>query len=314
MMNNEQSINYITPSSGNAQQYAFQQMVENSLDIIIKVSLSGHYTYVNPTFCHLYGMRAEDLLGRHYAEDVVEEDREMVNEFFNKLFTPPYTVRFVHRENTINGVRRLEWSGKGLMNAQGELAEFVGVARDVTDRLDLIDQLAEQAYHDDLTGLANRRFLIQHAHIELERIKRYHYPLSLLMVDIDHFKMVNDQHGHPAGDAILKQLSSLMRGALREHDLVARIGGEEFAVLLHETSLETAIIIAEKLRVTVEKNEFSISKNLAIPLTISIGIATAIEVGNDFEKLMQQADSRLYHAKSHGRNQTSPASKAEAVI
>ncbi|OYY94667.1 MAG: hypothetical protein B7Y32_07905 [Methylophilales bacterium 16-45-7] len=264
----------------------FRSMIENSLDLIIKVNLSGHYTYVNPAFCALYGTNAEDLLGRHYSDDVHEDDRAMVDEFFSKLLAPPHTVSFIHRENTVLGVRRLEWTGKGIMNAQGELVEFVGIARDVTDRLDLIDKLAEQAYHDELTGLG---------------------PLSLFILDIDHFKIVNDHYGHPSGDIVLKQLSLLMKDALREHDLIVRIGGEEFAVLLPEADLAGAIVIAERLREAVAHHAFEILHGLRISLTISIGVASTSDIAHDFEKLMQEPDVRLYRAKSLGRNQVVPA-------
>lgn len=298
--------NFATQQS-NQPEIDYRCMVENSLDLIIKVNLSGHYTYVNPAFCALYGTSAEDLLGRHYSADVVEEDRAMVDEFFNKLFLPPYSVSFIHRENTAHGVRRLEWTGKGLTNAQGELVEFVGIARDVTDRLDLIDKLAQQAFHDDLTGLANRRFLMQQAHLELTRAVRYQYPLSLCMLDIDHFKTINDQYGHLSGDIVLKKLSLVMKQLLREHDLIGRIGGEEFAVLLPETDLQGAIVIAERLRQEVEQNTFSVLHDKTITLTISIGVASSTEVVQDFEKLWHESDVRLYQAKSLGRNQIFPA-------
>lgn len=162
----------------NPPQTDFRSIVENSLDFMIKVDLTGHYTYVNPAFCALYGISAQTLIGRHYSQDVLEEDRAMVDEFFNKLFLPPYNVHFTHRENTVHGVRCLEWTGKGITNAQGQLLEFVGIARDVTERLDLINKLARQAHQDDLTGLANRRFLMQQANIESDRAKRYQYPIS----------------------------------------------------------------------------------------------------------------------------------------
>lgn len=287
----------------------YRDMVENSLDLIIKVNLSGHYTYVNPAFCALYATTPEALLGRHYADDVVEEDRTMVDEFMSKLFTPPYTVSFTHRENTAQGVRRLEWTGKGLTNAAGELVEFVGIARDVTDRLDLIDKLAQQANHDDLTGLANRRFLMQQARLELARAIRYQYPLSLLMLDIDHFKKVNDQHGHLSGDMVLKQLGQELKLFLREHDLVGRIGGEEFVMLLPETSLDDATAIAERLRQSVEKLTLSILNEQAITITVSIGVASAMEEEQNLDNIWQTADERLYQAKTSGRNRviTAPA-------
>jgi len=293
---------------------SFRHMVENSLDLIIKVSLTGHYTYVNPAFCALYGLRAEDLLGRHYADDVVEEDRSMVDEFFSQLFIAPYKVTFTHRENTVHDVRRLEWTGKGLTNDYGELVEFVGIARDVTDRLDLIDKLAQQANHDDLTGLANRRFLMQQASLELARAERYQYPLSLFMLDIDHFKKVNDQYGHVSGDMVLKQLSQEMQFFLREHDLVGRIGGEEFAVLLPETSLQAATVIAERLRQVIENSSFTIMHNLTIQLTISVGVTCSSEGEHDLEKQWHQADLRLYQAKSTGRNRVVTAESAGAAL
>lgn len=286
----------------------YRDMVENSLDLIIKVNLSGHYTYVNPAFCALYGTTPEALLGRHYADDVVEEDRTMVDEFMSKLFTPPYTVSFTHRENTAQGVRRLEWTGKGLTNAAGELVEFVGIARDVTDRLDLIDKLAQQANHDDLTGLANRRFLMQQARLELARAIRYQYPLSILMLDIDHFKKVNDLHGHLSGDMVLKQLGRELKLFLREHDLVGRIGGEEFVMLLQETSLDEATAIAERLRQSVEKLTLSILNEQTITITVSIGVASAMEEEQNLDNIWHTADERLYQAKTLGRNRVITAS------
>lgn len=280
----------------------FRNMIEHSLDLIIKVNLTGHYTYVNPAFCALYATTPEALLGRHYSDDVLEDDRVMVDAFFNKLYEPPHIVRFTHREKTADGIRYLEWTGKGITNANGELVEFVGIARDVTDRLDLIERLSQQAYHDELTGLANRRFLSQQAHLELDRAKRYQYPLSLFMLDIDLFKNVNDTYGHLAGDSVLKQLSQLMKDALREYDMIARIGGEEFAVLLPETNLAEAIVIAERLRQAVMGCKFSIQQSHPLKMTVSIGIASTSDLGHDFEILLHEADKRLYQAKIAGRN------------
>ena len=136
---------------------------------------------------------------------MVAEDRAMVDRIYEPSYLyHPILPALRIEKILLYGVRHLEWTGKGLTNAAGELTEFVGVARDVTDKLDLIEKLAQQANHDDLTGLCNRRFLIQQAQLELTRAKRYASPLSLFMLDIDHFKVVNDQYGHLAGDAVLK--------------------------------------------------------------------------------------------------------------
>lgn len=144
---------------------------------------------------------------------------------------------------------------------------------------------------------------MQQASLELARAQRYQYPLSLFMLDIDHFKEVNDRYGHISGDMVLKQLSQEMPRYLREHDLIGRIGGEEFAVLLPETSLEAATLIAERLRQAVEKLSFKVMHESTIQLTISIGVASSIEVEQNLEKLWQESDLRLYQAKSSGRNQ-----------
>ena len=288
-------------------------MIENSPDYIIKVNLTGHYTYVNPAFCKLYGISAENLLGRHYSVDVVEEDKEMVEQFFKKLFIPPHTVSFTHKEHTVNGIRRLEWKGSSIVNVKGELIEFIGIARDVTEHLELIDKLTQQADHDHLTGLANRRFLIRQANLELERAKRYQYHFSVFMLDIDHFKSINDEHGHSAGDLVLKQLSDLMKAILRESDFISRFGGEEFAVLLPESDLEAAILIADRLRLAVQNYCFKLHDEHLISLTISIGIACAKEAEYDFDRLIRKSDERLYQAKFQGRNQIVPANKVRCL-
>ncbi|WP_051901468.1 sensor domain-containing diguanylate cyclase [Methylotenera sp. L2L1] len=302
-----QTTTDMAPRENSLQENDFQFMIENSPDYIIKVNLTGHYTYVNPAFCKLYGINAQNLLGRHYSVDVVEEDKEMVEQFFKKLFIPPHTVSFTHKEHTVNGIRRLEWKGNSLINGKGDLVEFIGIARDVTEHLELIDHLTQQADHDHLTGLANRRFLMRQANLELERAKRYQYPFSVFMLDIDHFKNINDEHGHSTGDVVLKQLSSLMKAILRESDFITRFGGEEFAVLLPESDLEAAILIADRLRQAVQNYHFRLHDDLVISLTISIGIACAKEAEYDFEQLIQKSDERLYQAKLLGRNQVIPA-------
>lgn len=280
----------------------YQAIVEHTQDLIIRVCANGYYTYVNPAFCAMYNATPEELIGRHYSVDVLEDDREMVDLFFAKLYHPPHTVTFTHREKTAFGIRHLEWTGKAILAEDGSIIEFVGIARDISERIFLIEKLAREANHDDLTGLANRRFLTSHAQLELQRAKRYDYDLSLLMIDIDHFKNINDIHGHQAGDIALVQLSELMISTLREHDLISRIGGEEFTILLPETNLNSAVEIAERMRVLIEQHTFEIFTHLKLNLTISIGVATLSKEVPDFISLLSCADQQLYRAKANGRN------------
>lgn len=150
---------------------------------------------------------------------------------------------------------------------------------------------------DTLTGLKNRHYFNQKIQEDLERILRYGTNLSILMIDIDHFKRINDTYGHAVGDEVLKKVSSELQSHLRRIDLIARWGGEEFIVLLPETKLDEAVIVAEKLR---EKVEALIFKNDEV-ITISIG-ASMITKSETIESLIKRADEALYHAKKQGRN------------
>ncbi len=158
-----------------------------------------------------------------------------------------------------------------------------------------------QAHTDALTGLANRRRFIEIAEAELVRSRRYDAPLSLLMLDIDHFKEVNDAHGHRAGDRVLQQLARTCLEVLRNVDVVGRVGGEEFAILLPETAMPGAVDVAERLREAVEMAKVAREEGVPLRITVSIGVATLAGLEN-LDTLMSQADYALYDAKHRGRN------------
>jgi diguanylate cyclase (GGDEF)-like protein len=161
--------------------------------------------------------------------------------------------------------------------------------------------LETQAHTDPLTGLANRRHFFEAADAELARSRRYEAPLSLLMLDIDRFKEVNDAHGHRAGDRVLQKLAQTCLEVLRNVDVVGRVGGEEFAILLPETASEGAVEVAERLRAAVEAAEVVREEGVPIRVTVSIGAATLAGNAN-LDTLMSQADDALYDAKHRGRN------------
>jgi diguanylate cyclase (GGDEF)-like protein len=162
-------------------------------------------------------------------------------------------------------------------------------------------RLAIAATLDPLTGLPNRRLLLQAADRELDRARRQHQPLAVLMVDIDHFKRLNDIHGHLAGDAVLRHVAGLMRECLRRQDLLARYGGEEFVALLPDTPLAGAAQLAEKLRQRVAAGQWSDVALIHGPVTISVGCAD-YRPGDSFQALLNDADAALYQAKTDGRN------------
>lgn len=166
------------------------------------------------------------------------------------------------------------------------------------------DLLGKLSVTDELTKLYNRRYLMQRLEEELKRIKRYDYPLTCLMLDMDHFKEVNDQFGHAHGDLVLEQLSEVIKKTIRSIDIICRYGGEEIVILLPYTNFEGAFIVAERLRKRVEEHAFgTIDKSLDI--TISLGLVSVEGKDNsDIDSLLQTLDKQLYEAKNTGRNKT----------
>lgn len=140
------------------------------------------------------------------------------------------------------------------------------------------------------------------AEVELSRSVRYKNNLSLFMMDIDYFKKVNDTYGHKAGDAVLIMLAEIFRKTLREVDIVGRIGGEEFAVLLPETDKEMAVEVGERLRVNIESSKVSIENGQPINFTVSIGVTSLKDKDANLDMLLSLADKALYEAKESGRN------------
>lgn len=162
-------------------------------------------------------------------------------------------------------------------------------------------KLEEQAHIDPLTGIANRRRLEDRAREEVERARRFNRPLSLMIMDLDHFKGVNDRHGHPFGDKVLRTLAKVGHANLRQTDLFARVGGEEFVVLMPETTSDTAVQIAERLRSQLSDNPVT-EEGVTTTVTLSIGISVYGPEAQTVEALMAQADRALYAAKAQGRD------------
>jgi diguanylate cyclase (GGDEF)-like protein len=163
-------------------------------------------------------------------------------------------------------------------------------------------ELLQLASTDLLTGLANRRAIMQQAMVEIRRANRYQKDLAVLMLDIDHFKQINDQHGHAAGDKVLAEFADLCRQSIRDTDLAGRYGGEEFFILLPEIDLKTAILSAERIRMTVAGHAFTLRDNTVLNITCSLGIAMYLPDRDDLDKLLLRADQALYQAKHQGRN------------
>jgi len=205
---------------------------------------------------------------------------------------------------------------RDIKESQSELLLGVaGQAALAISHAQLYQTQEENALTDELTRLPNRRYMAQRFLQEMQRARRYHKELAFVMIDIDHFKQVNDTYGHLQGDQVLAELAKILTAAKRESDVAARYGGEEFALILHETDPEGAMVLAERIRASVEQATFPGN----LKLTISIGVA-ATNDETQFTSLMEKADEALYEAKEGGRNRvvladlkTVPAATAEST-
>lgn len=173
--------------------------------------------------------------------------------------------------------------------------------RDISEYKGRENRLRRLASIDDLTQVANRRHFMAMLERETGRARRYGHPVALLMVDADHFKAINDQYGHETGDRALQLLARVAKKACRAADVVGRVGGEEFAILLPETRIEKALHVAERVRLTVAETPLMVG-NKSLYLTVSLGVSAACGAECDRHELLQRADAALYAAKNQGRN------------
>ena len=168
----------------------------------------------------------------------------------------------------------------------------------------VMEKLEEVSITDDLTQIFNHRYVISRLHYEFERAKRYGLSISLMMLDIDHFKVYNDNNGHLAGDDALRKVAKLIHGAIRETDIVGRYGGEEFAIILLHADMIQMADVAERVRRTIEQTPFSNEESQPMgKITVSIGGSCLSDGMMTVEDLIRSADEALYRAKRNGRNQ-----------
>ncbi|GAB4291468.1 MAG: hypothetical protein Kow0096_05680 [Thiohalomonadaceae bacterium] len=228
------------------------------------------------------------------------DDRDHVHAAWQAaLQGAPYEIE--HRIVVNGEIRWVREMAELITDANGELVSALGTVQDISDIKALELELRHLATTDLLTGLPNRRHFLERVEQELARFHRFNKPVALLMLDIDHFKQINDHYGHAIGDAVLQHFAAVARATLRKIDIIGRLGGEEFAVLLPGTELEGAQLYAERLRQAME-NQPCRSAPHEIGFTISIGLTLFDSNDSDADLPLARADAALYRAKRNGRN------------
>ncbi|MCG2734252.1 sensor domain-containing diguanylate cyclase [Pseudodesulfovibrio aespoeensis] len=288
-----------------ASERKLRALAESAYDAIVMIDMHGNASFWNRAAERLFGYTEEEVMGRPIHE----------------LITPPEL-----RDEAMAGMRQFAGSGDGdavgaiqetealrkdgtRVSVERSVSSFqlggrwyaVATIRDITERKATEARVHELATTDSLTGLFNRRRFMELAEREFMRTKRYQGALTMLMMDIDHFKRVNDTHGHGVGDEVLRELARISRTALRELDILGRLGGEEFGVLLPETDAGPAMEVAQRLRRAIEKASMATDAG-TLRITVSIGAATSNNDAETVETLLKRADVALYEAKQSGRN------------
>ncbi len=278
-------------------------VINHAGDPIFVKDAQSRIILANDSFCSIFGLQQADILGKTLAENVPEKEREQFLRIDKQVLTDG--IKNVTEETlTLNGKasRTIITTKTRYTNVNGDHF-IIGVISDITELKLLEQQLREKANTDFLTNLHTRRHFMDLANQELNRLARYDSPLSFMVLDIDLFKLINDTYGHQSGDIVIMKFAEICQSILRSVDIMGRIGGEEFAVMLPETNKDKAMEVAERLRERIENMRVVLEENQTpITFTVSIGLVSVTSKDKTLQELLNLADQALYQAKNTGRN------------
>ncbi len=283
----------------------YRLLAENATDMIVQADLDTTRRYVSPACRELLGYAPEELVGTRPLDAVHPEDLEHYRAILES-FTRGHTEQAVSRQRYRRKDGSFVWTEatfRLIRDGAGQPTGYVAAVRDISERRQLEEQLRELARTDALTGLFNRRAFEERLEEEWRRALRTGSAFGLLTLDVDFFKQFNDHFGHGAGDACLREVAELLRQDRRATDFAARTGGEEFALLLPETELAGALVVAEGIRARLEAAGIVHPNSPHGVVTASIGVAAfRPQVTESVADLLGASDQAMYEAKRAGRN------------
>lgn len=279
---------------------------ENTAEAIMILGRSGEIDSVNHAFSVITGYEPMDALGREFRELLISDrhDSTFMAEFWSILIETGRWKGEIWARHKNGRVFPIEVSLNVIIGESGQISHFAAIFDDITQRKRTEELLTSMSYNDDLTGVANRRHFNERLNEEWSRAGRKHYDVSLILLDIDYFKLYNDTYGHQAGDECLKMVAHTLSGLVkRAGELLARYGGEEFAIIAPDSDQDSTLALSEKLRYAIESLDIAHKRSPYGKVTISLGFATlAANTGFTESDLIRLADEALYRAKGGGRN------------
>lgn len=279
--------------------------VLNNVDSYIYMkSEDRRFLYVNEHSARLLGLPAEDIIGRLDSEVLASATADHLWEIDRQVFDSGHKMAGEEEITDESGHSSYYWSVKVPIVLQDKPKALIGFSTDITELQLLKKELERQALTDMLTGVSNRRFFMQSLEREFSRARRYGTSMAVMILDIDHFKQINDSHGHHAGDLVLTGVASHLQGMMRQHDILSRIGGEEFAIILPETDAEGACVLANRLCESVRQLAIRSDDGHQMPITVSIGVSALQPSTADSHTMLKLADKALYLSKDAGRDRT----------